>query len=134
VWRITHLVIDATGVGTGLASMLTASLLKERITVVPVIWTSKLKSTTAWDLIGMIETGRLKDYAIDRDPLTREFWEQMRKVRYELLPGPGQRVKWSVPTSQGHDDLVMSLALITTLDDPDQVRLQKRIARGNSSQ
>lgn len=126
-WRVSHVVIDQTGVGAGLTSMLIDSLSPHRIIVHPHHWTSATKSQTGWDLIAMIQTGRLKEYAHDGDPHTVEFWRQMSNVEVEHLPGPGHRIRWGVPVRLGHDDFVMSLALVAILDTLD---LRPRTARG----
>ena len=37
----------------------------------------------------------------------------------EALPGPGKLLRWSVPASRGHDDLLISTALTARLDEID---------------
>lgn len=127
VWRAPFVVLDAGGVGAGITSMLRHSLTPQRTTVIPHHWTAPTKSQAGWDLIALIGSGRLKDYRSDGDPISAEFWRQMTLVQYETVAGPGNRIRWSVPSSAGHDDLVMSLALISRLDAED---LRPRKARG----
>ena len=127
VWGASHVAIDATGVGAGLASMLADSLPKQRTTVHKYLWNSANKSQAGWDLIAMITTGRIKDYQQDSDELTAEFWRQMRLTESAPMAGPGHRIRWGVPVRSGHDDLVMSLALLALLDLED---LRPRVARG----
>lgn len=127
VWRARAVVIDATGVGAGLASFLAASLGKGGCAVVPFTFTAASKSALGWDLLALVDTGRLKEYARDSDPLTALFWEQLERTTFATEAGPGKRLRWSVPAGRGHDDLVMSLALVAALDGLD---LRERTARG----
>jgi hypothetical protein len=41
--------------------------------------------------------------------------------------GPGKSMRWGTPTGRGHDDLVMSAALVARLDG---VEWRPRIAKG----
>jgi hypothetical protein len=131
VWRVRRIVIDATGVGAGLASFLSATL-GERV-VTPFVFTSTSKSQLAWDLLGLIDAGRVQVYTPvpNGDPeqvrLDRRFWQQLEACRYTVLPGPGKLLRWGVDDPRIHDDLLMSLALVTVLDRDDW---QPREARG----
>ncbi len=131
VWQASVVVVDATGIGAGLASFLGASFRSGRgggvngrsgagspgdPVVVPFIFTQASKSDLGWSLMALIDSGRLKEYADDGSADTRRFWEEVANVEYEVLPGPGQRLRWEVPPSRGHDDLVLSLALVSVLD------------------
>jgi hypothetical protein len=131
VWRASVVVVDATGVGAGLASFLAATLAERRggraIPVVPFVFSAASKSALGWDLLGLIDAGRLKDYRDDGDSLSRLFRAQMAATIYETPPGPGRPLRWGVPTSRGHDDLVMSAALAATLDGFDW---RERLAYG----
>jgi hypothetical protein len=135
VWRARRIVIDATGVGAGLASFLTATL-GERV-VVPFIFSSASKSQLAWDLLGLIDSGRLRvctptgDDDADQQRLDRRFWDQVEACRYTVLPGPGHLVRWGVDDPTLHDDLLMSLALIAVLDRQD-FRLREARGRNDS--
>ena len=121
-WRADWIVVDATGIGAGLASFL-AEALPGR--VIPVVFTSKRKSELGWDLIAAVETGRYKDYVDDGQADTRQFWYEVEHCQYEVLPGPGARIRWGVWESpvyseliaRGHDDLLVSAALCTVLDE-----------------
>jgi hypothetical protein len=133
VWRASVVVVDATGVGAGLASFLAASLGERRggraIPVVPFVFSAASKSALGWDLLGLIDAGRLKDYRDDGDALSRLFRAQLAATTYETPPGPGRPLRWGVPAGKGHDDLVMSAALAATLDEFDW---RERVARGTS--
>lgn len=128
VWRASWVVVDATGIGAGLASFLEASLRRSGIQVVPFLFTSTSKSRLGWDFVGLIESGRLKEYADDGAELTRLLYAQLRATTYEIRNGPGNLLRWSVPESEGHDDLVMSAALVGVLDGID---MRPRIAVGS---
>jgi len=120
-WRALWLVVDATGVGAGLASFLTKAL---GDTVLPVVFSSKVKSDLGWGLVGIVETGRYQDYADDQQPETRQFWYEVAACQYKVRPGPGKLLKWGVwetPAydgliARGHDDLLVSASLTAILD------------------
>ncbi|MGH2562055.1 MAG: hypothetical protein ACRDJH_23600 [Thermomicrobiales bacterium] len=124
VWRASAVVVDSTGVGHGLSSFLERMLGDRRggyptIQVVPYVFSLKTKSELGWNFLALIDSGRFKEYAGDGDALTRLYWSQLRETTYEVLPGPNKRMRWSVPASRGHDDLVISAALTAALDDID---------------
>ena len=130
-WRAAWLVVDATGVGAGLASFLAAALGQHRSScrVLPVVFSSKVKSDLGWNFVGAVETGRYRDYSLSEgeadDADTRQFWYEVEHCQYEVLPGPGERIRWGVWESpayggliaRGHDDLLLSAALCTVLDE-----------------
>ncbi|MCC7024023.1 MAG: hypothetical protein IT338_14460 [Thermomicrobiales bacterium] len=131
VWRASVVVVDATGVGAGLASFLAATLGDRRvgraIPVIPFIFTAASKSALGWDWIGLIDAGRYREYADDGAQLTRLFRAQLAATTYATPPGPGKTLRWGVPPGRGHDDLVMSAALTAVLDGVDW---RERIATG----
>jgi hypothetical protein len=128
VWKASWVVVDATGIGAGLASFLTSSLKGSGVRVVPFTFTGTSKSQLGWNFIALIESGRYKDYADDGDDVTAEFYTQLRATEYTIINGPGNVLRWSVPDAAGHDDLVISAALVAALDD---VNLRPRIAMGS---
>jgi hypothetical protein len=71
---------------------------------------------------------RIKEYADDGADITRIYRHQLAACTYEVLPGPGKLLRWSVPASSGHDDLLISTALTTRLDEIDW---RDRTARGS---
>ena len=131
VWGASAVVVDATGVGAGLASFLAAALGGRRggrgIPVVPFVFSAASKSALGWELLALIDGGRLKEYRDDGEALTRAFWAQVAATTYETPSWPGHPLRWGVPASQGHDDLVMSAALAAALDGIDWA---PRVARG----
>lgn len=121
-WNPAAIVADATGVGAGLTDLL-RSALGER--VVPVVFTAAKKSDIGWRFMAACDAGRFRDHAACTgearfaavETLRRAFWEQVEAAQVEYLPGPGQRIRWGVPESAGHDDLLVSAALCVVLDD-----------------
>jgi len=83
-------------------------------------------------LLGLIESGRLKEYVETASPgsaeaaVTLAFGEQLRAITYETAPGPGRQLRWGAPPGK-HDDLVLSLALVCALEGIDW---RERKARG----
>ncbi len=131
-WRAWYLVVDATGVGAGLASFLVRKFGKAEIrgqgsgsggeaggSVVPFTFTAKSKSDLGWDFIGLVESGRYKDYAGDMQADTEQFWREVEACEFEVLPGPGHLLRWGVPDPGVHDDMLVSAALVSVLDRMD---------------
>jgi hypothetical protein len=124
VWQTRYVVVDATGVGAGLASFLAKPLAGR---VIPFEFTQKSKSDLGWAFLSILETGRYKEHApvSARLNLQEEFWRQCEFTQLEVLPGPGKVMRWSVPDgtrdpSSGellHDDLVVSAALCAVIDE-----------------
>jgi hypothetical protein len=67
-WRAVWVVIDATGIGAGLASFLAKALGE---TVIPVVFSPKTKSDLGWNFVAVVETGRYRDYIQDQQQETR---------------------------------------------------------------
>lgn len=136
VWNASAIVVDATGVGAGLASFLDSSLGsgKRGIKVLPFVFSASSKSQLGWDFTSLIDGGRFKEYLDDSLELTpaaqvtAEYRRQLREVTFRTSLGPGKLMQWSVPAGRGHDDLVMSAALVVALEGVD---LRGRIARGS---
>lgn len=138
-WRVSILIIDATGVGAGLASFLKAELSKRAegvapVDVVPFQFTAQSKSRLAWDFIGLIAGGRYQEYVETAAPgspeagLTVAFTAQLRSIEYDVANTTSKQVRWGTPAHRGHDDLVMSAAMTALLDNYDY---RPRIARGS---
>lgn len=135
VWRASWVVVDATGIGAGLASFLKATLMRQpaafsQVEVVPFVFTATSKSRLGWDFLSLIDAGRFREY-VPTDPVeavTVEYRAQLRATDFEVMPGPGNLLRWSVPAREGHDDLVISAALCAVLETLDH---RPRIARGS---
>lgn len=60
----------------------------------------------------------------DAGPDTRQFWYEIEHCQHEIRRGPGQAMRWGVwetpacdgLVARGHDDLLMSAALVAILD------------------
>ncbi len=126
-WGARRLVCDATGIGAGLTSFLVKALGGR---VVPFTFSVKSKSDLAWSFLSLVDSGRFKEYTTGVEGLDELaqlqalFYEQLAYCEYQIAPGPDKRIAWGVPanarsTTNGervHDDLVISAALLSTLD------------------
>ena len=92
-WSAFTILIDATGVGAGLSSFLVAAL-PDRVQ--PVVFSAKLKSDLGGDFLAAVDTGRYRDYQEDGEPETRQFWHEVERCQYQVLPGAGERMRWGV--------------------------------------
>lgn len=108
VWGCKRVVVDATGVGQGVASFLASALGKS--VVVPFTFTAQSKSRLGFALLAAINSGRLKMYAADGSEEYREFRLQMERAKSTYRAN--QTMNFYVDPSQGHDDFLMSLALL----------------------
>lgn len=129
-WSPRHLVIDATGIGAGLASFFDKAFPGR---VIPYTFNAATKSTLGWNFITVIDSGRFKDYCPNQNSSQPEidlrelFLRQLQLVTYEIQPGPEKKIRWSVPDGTRdpatgelvHDDLVLSAALVAALDELD---------------
>ncbi|MFZ3069899.1 MAG: hypothetical protein WA110_02085, partial [Anaerolineaceae bacterium] len=133
-WQPRRLVVDASGVGAGLASFL-ADKLGER--VVPLVFNRQVKSRLGWGFLAVIDTGRFQDYAsggndkagaaieTENERLKRLFQRQLAGVTCQVSPGPEHLIRWGVPEDARdletgtllHDDLVLSAAMVAILDE-----------------
>ena len=95
----------------------------------PFLFNRKTKSDLGWAFSGLIDSGRLTEYADDGADITRIYRHQLAARTYEVLPGPGKLLRWSVSPSRGHDDLLISTALTARLDAIDW---RDRTARGSA--
>lgn len=112
-WGPARLVVDATGIGTGLTSFLTQAL-GERVW--PFVFTSKSKSDLGWTFLSLCHSGRFLDHIRDGSPEQEQFWREVAACRYEVLPGPGHLLRWNVPDPTIHDDALISAALVAALE------------------
>lgn len=107
VWNCRRIVVDATGIGQPVASFLRKELGSR---VIPFVITSRSKSDMGFELLSFINSGRLKLYKQDG---SREYQETLfelerARVRYR----PNQTMNFYVDPQEGHDDFLMSLALV----------------------
>lgn len=119
-WQPLSLVVDATGIGAGLAGFLVKRYGSYKDDppglVLPFEFTSVSKSDLGWDFLAAVETGRFKDYVDDGEADTTQFWREVAECEYEVMPGPGKLMRWGVRDATVHDDMLMSAALVAALD------------------
>lgn len=147
LFDVRYLVVDATGVGAGLSSFLSAAFPGK---VLPFEFNTRTKSDLCWNFLGMCDSGRFKDHMplyVGADTLSQhpesginldilaisiaatqtEFWRQVSFCEFEILPGPNKTVHWGVPDGTRdpangelvHDDLLISAAMLAVLDSQD---------------
>jgi hypothetical protein len=122
VWGCKRVVVDASGVGAGVASFLASAL--GTSVVEQFVFSARSKSDLGYALLAAVNGGRVKMYrdagygmrdmgcelsepgSLNPEP---EFWRQMKLARYEMHAN--QTLSFSVPEKDGHDDFLMSLAL-----------------------
>jgi len=107
VWHCRKIVVDATGVGQPVSSFLRGSLGSK---VSPFTFTQRSKSELGFSLLSAINSGRLKVYAGDSSPEYQEFCVEMERAKSQYRPS--QTMNFYVDPAQGHDDFLMSLALL----------------------
>jgi hypothetical protein len=107
VWRCRRIVIDATGIGQPVSSFLKKALGSK---VQPFTFTTRSKSRLGFNLLAAVNSGRLKMYAGDGSPEYRQFWFEVEKARSRFHPN--RSITFYVDPGEGHDDFLMSLALL----------------------
>lgn len=121
-WRARCLVVDATGVGAGLAAFLSRALPGR---VISFQFNASSKSKLGWDFLAIVDSGRWKEPAGEAVPLADCFQAQLQFCQYHILPGPEKRMRWGVPDGTRnpasgelvHDDLLLSTALCAVLEN-----------------
>ena len=132
-WNARYLVVDATGVGAGLAAFLQRALPGR---VIPFQFSAASKSRLGWAFLSLVDAGRWQEPLLPEStgegkealaPVIdhcRHFWEQVAHCRYSLPPGPEKALRWGVPEGARrpgrrdalHDDWLFSAALAALLD------------------
>jgi hypothetical protein len=107
VWHCRKVVVDATGIGEPVAAFLRKAL-GSRVT--PFIFTQKSKSELGFNLLAAINSGRLKTYRADGSEEYQMFWQEMEQAKSTYRTS--QTMNFYVEPSQGHDDFLISLALV----------------------
>ncbi len=106
-WHCRRIVVDATGVGEPVSSFLRQAL-GSRVT--PFTFTQRSKSELGFNLLAAVNSGRLKMYRSDSSLEYQEFWLEMEGAKSQYRPN--QTMNFYVDPSRGHDDFLMSLALM----------------------
>ena len=125
VWGCRRVVVDATGVGAGVAAFLRKSL--GTSIVKPFTFTARSKSDLGFDLLAAVNSGRLQMYKPDGSPESHEFWSQISKARSTVRPN--QTINFFVDPAQGHDDFLSSLALLVSASDYTPRRASGRLRK-----
>ena len=108
VWRVRRVAVDATGLGGPIADLLTARL--PRGVVEPVVFSAERKSRLGFGLLAAALSGRLRLYGADG---SREWIECRRQLELARVAYRDNRtMDFHVDPADGHDDYLMSLALV----------------------
>ena len=99
--------MDATGVGQPVASFLKAGLGSR---VIPFTFTVPSKSKLGFDLMAAVNSGRLKMYAGEGSEEYQEFWSEIDMAESQYRSN--QTLNFCVDPAKGHDDFLISLALV----------------------
>lgn len=114
MWSAVRLVVDATGVGMGLASFLKKAL---GARVLPFTFTGRTKSELGWAFLGICNSGRFLDHREDGSPEQAQFWREVAAADYTIVEGPNRLMRWGVADPTVHDDLLLSAALCAALEE-----------------
>ena len=125
-WGCRRVIVDATGIGAGVAAFLRKRLGSS--IVKPFTFTTRSKSKLGFDLLASVNSGRLHIYKPDGSPESHEFWSQISKARSVIRPN--QTINFFVEPSQGHDDFLSSLALLVHASDYTPRRASGRLRKG----
>ena len=123
-WHCRRVLVDATGLGQGIASMLQRLL--GAAVAHPFVFSAESKSRLGFALLAAANLHRLKLYAPDGTEECGELWRQLQRAQGEYRSN--QRMQFYVKERDGHDDYLMSLAL--TLEAASMY--QPRSARGRN--
>ncbi|MFN8524382.1 MAG: hypothetical protein U0821_14885 [Chloroflexota bacterium] len=125
-WRCRRTVVDATGVGGGLAAFLGAAL--PRGSVTPYVYTAASKSKLAFDFLATVNSGRFRIYAESSDAVAnesrRELLSQVERAQYSMRAG--NVMAFFVPSHRGHDDLLNASVLVVQASALSAVRAARR--------
>jgi len=127
IWNCHRIAVDATGLGQPVASFLKKELGSK---VIPFTFTQRSKSALGFELLSYINSNRLKLYQQDGSREYRETMFQLEKAKAQYRPN--QTVNFYVPPWEGHDDFLMSLALLTVAAKESTVRHAKGSTRDYS--
>jgi hypothetical protein len=142
-WNPAHTIIDASGVGQGLADWLGERLGRGRLTAITL--SAPAKARLGSDFLALVDTGRFRYWTGDEDtPLSDGWWfrQQATACAYSLAGGGrfDRDLRWGVPAAARvispngseliHDDRLLSAALVAELE---QRRASGRLFIGASA-
>ena len=108
VWQVRRLAVDATGLGETMARLLTVTLGSH--VVLPLKFTTDTKSRLGYGLLAAADAGRLKLYAQDGSLDHRRCTHELERARVAYRAN--RTMNFFVDASDGHDDYLVSLALV----------------------
>jgi len=106
-WNCKRVMVDATGIGQPVASFLKKALGSR---VIPFVFTSFSKSRIGFELLAAVNAGRLKMYKGDNSVEYQEFWQEIASAQNTFHTN--QTMSFGVDPARGHDDYLISLALV----------------------
>ena len=106
-WKCQKVVVDATGIGQPVASFLKKQF---GYRIAPFVFTQKSKSDMAFEMLAFVNSSRLKLYKQDGSPQYKEMMFQLERAKAQYRPN--QTMNFFVDPLEGHDDFLMSLALV----------------------
>jgi hypothetical protein len=125
VWKCRRVVVDATGMGQPVSSFLIKAL-GSRVSAFT--FTTKAKSELGFKLLAAINSGRLKVYDRDASDECREFWKELERAKCHYRPS--KTLNFYVNPSEGHDDYLISLALLVEAAESYEAREARGGVRG----
>ncbi len=108
VWQVRRLAVDATGLGETIARLLTAALGSQVVRALR--FTQEAKSRLGYGLLAAANGGRLKLYAGDDSLERRDCLRELERAR--AVYRANRTMNFFVEPAEGHDDYLMSLALL----------------------
>ncbi|MEX0785948.1 MAG: hypothetical protein WD939_04870, partial [Dehalococcoidia bacterium] len=124
VWQVRRLAVDATGLGETIARLLTAAIGSH--VVRPFKFTQESKSRLGFGLLAATNGGRLKLYAGDGSLEHRHCMRELERARVAYRAN--RTMNFFVDPSDGHDDYLVSLALLVEAASD----AAPRVARGRA--
>ena len=106
-WKCQKVVVDATGIGQPVASFLKKQF---GYRIAPFVFTQKSKSDMAFEVLSFVNSSRLKLYKQDGSLQYKEMMFQLERAKAQYRPN--QTMNFFVDPLEGHDDFLMSLALV----------------------
>jgi hypothetical protein len=108
VWRVQRVAVDATGLGETSARLLAHALGAARVDAVK--FSAETKSQLGFGLLAAVNGGRLKMYRLCGSAEPSQFWRQAELARSAYRAN--RTMNFFVDPAQGHDDYLMSAALL----------------------
>ena len=107
-WRPRCVVVDATGMGQPVTGLLKHEY---GARVLPFVFTERSKSDLGYEFLSLINGGRLRLYSQDGSPEYAQTLHQLERAR--AVYRPNRTMSFHVDPAEGHDDFLMSLALLS---------------------